>query len=96
MRRVLLVLLAIFVGAVVGILQPVHGQVTQPTTAAPYDRLDESTPDLAPPGRHADRSLVVFWQEEAAVVGQEKRKKMVSPLGVEPRTNRLRVCCSAN
>ena len=23
-------------------------------------------------------------------------EKVVSPLGIEPRTNRLRVCCSAN
>jgi hypothetical protein len=28
--------------------------------------------------------------------GASADEKLVSPLGVEPRTNRLRVCCSAN
>ena len=45
---------------------------------------------------HSEEAVTEMPKGESAELLDPEGESLVSPLGVEPRTNRLRVCCSAN
>ena len=64
----------------------IYGHLVPGGNRAAVDRLDSTT----------DGNLSATEREMRQVFGSDKSFGMVSRLGIEPRTRRLRVCCSAS